>query len=527
MEVIKTDYASIGKWSPTDQAYISRDPALQPFLAHTPEIHSFPEAIQQRKQYPVDRALLLTVFKKQYQQMGIPMPVEDAILLDENTFTITTAHQPTLLTGPLYHIYKIASAINLSRQLSASFPNQKFIPIFVVGGEDHDWEEVNHLHLFGRKFKWEREASGSSGRLSLEGLEDLTNSVAELFANTTHGEDIQNIFSNCLAKAENYGQFHQRLVQELFGQYGLLVLSMDEPDLKRAFIPLMEKEIVEQFSFKMVTATQKSLAEAGFKPQAFCRDLNLFYMVDGIRERLDVIGDGYLRVDSDIKYTKEEILAELHAHPERFSPNVIMRPLYQELILPNIAFIGGGGEIAYWLERKSQFEAAGLPFPMLIRRNSFAIIDEATAEGMQKLGLTFMALIDDYDSIVKTYISKNSKVDTEVKVEVNMLMAAYSSLAEKAALIDPTLVKAILAEQTKHQKQFEQLGSRLMRAEKQAQETSLNRIKKLQQKLFPDDGLQERYENFLPYYAEKGTKWIEQLIELSNPLETKFTTLLL
>src|SRR6185436_12759892 len=114
----------------------------------------------------------------------------------------------------------------------------------------------------------------------------------------------------------------------------------------------------------------------GFKAQAYCRPINLFYMEEGVRERIEPLGDGgYIRVDSKISYTQEEIIAELHSHPERFSPNVILRPLYQEFILPNLAYIGGGGELAYWLERKTQFEHFGVPFPMLVRRNSVLWLD--------------------------------------------------------------------------------------------------------------------------------------------------------
>jgi bacillithiol biosynthesis cysteine-adding enzyme BshC len=527
MEIIKTDYSTIGKWSHTDLAYIKQDQALDPYYTFTPKMSSIPKAIEQRKKYPVDRSLLLSVLKKQYEQMGASLPVPEAVILDENTYTVTTAHQPTLLTGPIYHIYKIASAINLSGQLNKQYPGQQFLPVFIVGGEDHDWDEINHLHLFGRRYAWEREASGSCGRLSLEGLEAFTDTITELFTNTAHGEQIKQLFSDSLAKAKNYGHFHQLLIQKLFGAFGLLVLHMDDPNLKRAFIPLMEKEIKEQFSFEHVTETQRSLAKAGFKPQAYCRDLNLFYMDDGIRERLDVDHGKFVRVESGITYTESELLSELQSHPDRFSPNVILRPLYQETILPNIAFIGGGGEIAYWLERKAQFEAAQTPFPMLVRRNSLLIIDEVTREGIHKTGLTWEAFITDYDSIVKSYISKHSKADIEVTVELNLLKAAYKSLEEKANLIDPTLAKAIEAEETKQLKQFEQLGSRLIRAEKQQQDTTLKRIRKLKEKLFPQDGLQERYENFLPYYSQRGHKWLETIIETSDPFESTFTILTL
>ncbi len=523
MKVSHIDYARIGLWSHTDLAYLTHDSSLDPFLAYPPSILSFPEVIVNRKQKPVDRGLLLRVLKKQYQQLGLSLPVADEVLLHENTFTVTTAHQPTLLTGSLYHIYKIASTIHLAQRLNQSLIEETIIPVFVVGSEDHDWEEVNHFHLFGRKYQWERPASGPCGRLSLDKLDILIQTVGELFNNTPHGQEIKAMLEGALSKATNYGQFHQLIIHHLFGQHGLVMLNMDDPELKKAFVPVMEKEIREQFSLKHVAATQAALEKAGYKTQAFCRPVNLFYLSDNRRERIDPVEGGFLRVESGIKYSLDEVIEKLHQHPEYFSPNVIMRPLYQEYILPNLAYIGGGGEIAYWLERKSQFEAAGIHYPMLIRRNSLLLIDEATATQITKADLTWEDLLQDYNAIVKVYLHKHSQTDLAYTTELEMLKSAYSNLSSKAEKLDPTLSKAILAEESKQVKQFEQLGSRLMRAEKQLQDTNLKRIQKLKEKLYPENGLQERHENFLSFYAQYGSIWIEAMIEICDPFKESFT----
>ncbi len=475
-----------------------------------------------RKNFPVDRQLLPVYIKKQYAQLGIELPVDPAVLLDDNTFTITTAHQPNLLTGPLYHIYKIASTINITRQLNETISGHHFIPVFIIGGEDHDWPEVNHFHLFGRKYQWDRTASGPCGRLSLEGLDSVIETVTTLFEHTPHGADIREKLNTCLSRAENYGQFHQLLVHSLFSAHGLVILNMDDPELKRAFIPLMEKEIKEQFSLPHVSSTQNALERVGFKVQAYCRPVNLFYMTPGLRERIDPEANGFIRVDSGIKYSLDEIIEELHQYPERFSPNVIMRPLYEETILPNLAYIGGGGEIAYWLERKSQFEAANVHFPMLVRRNSVLLIDQSTASQMQKSALTWEDLLLDNDALVKAYLMRHSHTDLEFTGEMQKINEAYTSLAAKADKLDPTLSKAILAEETKQLKQFEQLASRLMRAEKQLQETNIKRIQKLKEKLFPENGLQERHENFLSIYAQYGATWITDLVSFCDPFVEKF-----
>ena len=242
-----------------------------------------------------------------------------------------------------------------------------------------------------------------------------------------------------------------------------------------------------------------------------------------MRERLDPIDGGILRVESKAVIPLDLVIEDLHQHPERFSPNVILRPLYQETILPNLAYIGGGGEIAYWLERKSQFEYAGVHYPMLIRRNSLLLLEDSTTAQMTKAGLTGDDILMETDALIKSYVVRHSQGDTDYQKELQHIQDAYTSLAEKSRLIDPTLVSAIQAEGIKQVKQFEQLGSRLLRAEKQAQETNIKRVQKIKEKLFPENGLQERHDNFLPFYAQYGPGWIQDMIAVCDPMDERFT----
>ncbi|MEP6648200.1 MAG: bacillithiol biosynthesis BshC, partial [Saprospiraceae bacterium] len=165
MELSLIDYPLLKYWSHTDLAYITHDLALRKFYEYDPVLASFQQIMDARQEFQTDRILLAKVLKKQYKELGIELPVEEQMLLRENTFTVVTAHQPTLFTGPLYHIYKIASTIHLAREISDALKGYKVIPFFVVNSEDHDWAEVNHLHLFGKKLEWERSSTGPSGRL--------------------------------------------------------------------------------------------------------------------------------------------------------------------------------------------------------------------------------------------------------------------------------------------------------------------------------------------------------------------------
>lgn len=522
MDVFYEEYSQFSQISPFDLAYLQHDERLKPFIAYEPFLENFNEAIEHRRDYQVDRSLLVKVLEDQYETLNLQAPATLKELLSNNTFTVTTAHQPTLFTGPLFHIYKIASTINLATQLRNHFPHSQFVPVFIVSGEDHDWAEINHLYVFGKKYEWDRTAKGPVGRLNTDGLDELITQLLGLLENAPHRDELRSIFDRALQQATNYSEFHTILVHGIFEKHDLIILNPDDARLKKAFIPFFEKELLEQFSYDAVTDVQRQIEEAGFRAQAFCRPINIFYMEDGIRERIERTENKFTRVESQISYSQEEIIQLLHEHPERFSPNVILRPLFQEYTLPNLAYIGGGGELAYWLDRKKQFEIAGIPYPMLIRRNSILLIEASTKNQLDKMQLPYVELAKDFQQVIRHYLQLQRQSDLSLDKELSLLSEAYQQLAEKAELIDPTLAKAILAEEHKQTKAFEQLGSRLVRAEKQQQETQLKKIERLREKLYPGNGLQERHDNFLPYYAKYGQAWIDKLVQLSDPFVKKF-----
>jgi bacillithiol biosynthesis cysteine-adding enzyme BshC len=294
---------------------------------------------------------------------------------------------------------------------------------------------------------------------------------------------------------------------------------MNEAELKRLFIPHMEKEIFESFSLPFVTKTQEALDEVGFGDQAYARAINLFYLRDQVRARIDKDGDQFTVIDTQYSFSEAELRKELQDHPERFSPNVVMRPVYQEVIFPNLAYIGGGGELAYWLERKSQFEAFGINFPMLIRRNSALWVDKGSNKRLGKLGLSIHDLFQDTESLLKLFVKNNTENEIKLNEEKAELEAILLRISEKAKEVDPSLEGKVLAENAKIIKSVENLEGRLMRAEKQRYEISLNQIRTLKEKFFPNDGLQERYDNFLGLYLKHGSDLFEILKAELNPLE--------
>ncbi len=537
MEINKIPFSALPMLAKTDRAYAENDPLLRPFYKYEVLAENFLNVIADKKKDPTDRKTLNEVLITQYKNLepfdAVGQNIES--LLSENTFTVTTAHQPSLLLGPLYFVYKIFSVIRLTELLNEKFPDFKFVPVFVIGGEDHDFEEVNNITLFGKKLEWQKpeNADGSVGMMQTESLKPVLDELKKILGDSEQAQTIFTKIEKSYTSHALYQDATQDLLNALFGKYGLVVVQMNDTILKRLFIPVMEREIIEQPSKKFVQDAQAKLETQGFKPQAFARDINLFYMHENLRERIVKTEEGSFVLElrkkiSDLENpialktwaNQEEILAELHAHPEFFSPNVVLRPLYQETILPNLAYVGGGGELAYWLERKEQFEYFGINFPMLIRRNSVLWMDKTNQEKLEKLKVNLTDLTVHPDTLTKNYITKNTAQPLNFdakKVEFGFI---YDKIAEYTKTIDASLEKTVLAEKAKQLQGIEGIEARLVKAEKQRHETVLTQLRALQQKLFPNQGLQERNDNFLPIYLKNGDAFFEVLKENLNPLES-------
>lgn len=524
MTIQHLPFESIPQFSDRDKAYTTAHPALRSFYKYDVNLSAFQQVFEDRQQFPVDRAVLVETLQRQYASFPSSEKVQYQIqkLLAPNTFTVVTAHQPSLFTGPLYFVYKIISAINLAQKLNTTYPAYQVVPVFVLGSEDHDFEEINHLHLFRKNLVWENDEKGAVGQMKTSTLQPVLEELKEIMGTSDHALRLCQIVEEAFTTHEHYGIATQHLVHELFKEYGLVVLNMNDPALKRLFIPHIKEEIFHQPSQALIEQTQQELSDLGFSAQATAREINFFYLVPQIRSRIVEVDGVFQVLDTTIQFTKEELLQEIEQHPERFSPNVVMRPIYQEAILPNLAYIGGGGELAYWQERQSQFEHFKLNFPMLIRRNSALWLDRGTTNKMKKVGFTMEELLGDTEELIKDYVKANTENELSLKIEKLKVQEIFQDITKKIALIDPTLKKPTLAEQAKAMNSISNLEAKALRAEKNNHEITINQIRAIKDKLFPNDGLQERYDNFMGFYQRYGETFFDTLFEHLHPLEKTF-----
>ncbi|MBK8554818.1 MAG: bacillithiol biosynthesis cysteine-adding enzyme BshC [Lewinellaceae bacterium] len=487
-----------------------------------PNLASFRSVIANRKAQDTPRATLVRVLQEQYQSMPANPFVDRNIaqLANENSYCITTAHQPSLFLGPLYFVYKAISAINLADSIQQSMgPDVHIVPVFVLGSEDHDLEELNYVHLFNKTLRWEPGLNGPVGPMSTNTLQPVLEQLREVLGDGEQAQYLWKRLERAYTHHSTFAAATQAFLHDLMGRYGLVVFNMNHPDLKRHFIPIMREELLEQSSLSIVQETAQQLNQLGFKTQATPREINLFYLQDGSRERI-VLGENIYKIlNTTLEFSREALLAELEAHPDRFSPNVVLRPLFQEIILPNLAYIGGGGELAYWLERKAQFAHFGVHFPVLVRRNSVLWVDRDSSKRLNKLGLKAADFFDDTDAIIRLYIATNAASEVDLEQEITDMHLIFDRLAQKAAAVDPTLEKAVRADEVRQLGALEQWQGRIVRAEKQKHEVAINQIRNLKEKLFPGNGMQERFDNFIPYYLKYGEYFLDTLKENLDPLQ--------
>ncbi len=287
----------------------------------------------------------------------------------------------------------------------------------------------------------------------------------------------------------------------------------------------MKQELLEKQSHDATLPVAEALEKAGYSVQVNPREINLFYLDKGLRERIIEKDGKYFVHEQNISWSREELLQLLEAQPEKFSPNVMLRPLYEEVILPNLCYIGGGGELAYWFELKKYFETAGVTFPILLLRNSVLLQTEKQDQKRQNLHISLQELFLKRHELINRKVRQISNIDIDFAPQKEHLVQQFQHMYELAEKTDASFLGAVKAQEVKQLKGLDNLEKRLLRAQKRKLEDEVSRIAELQESLFPNRSLQERHHNFSEFYLEYGDRLIPTLMKELKPLELKFDIL--
>lgn len=515
MNIKKVSLPDTGQFSTLLLDYIEQKEEARPFYHYYPTIENFSKQIQEKKFSRESRQTLHQVLTEQYRGIS-PFPqAQIDSLLNENTFTVTTGHQLNIFGGPMYVIYKLITTINLAKQLKAAYPNYNFVPVYWMATEDHDFEEINHFYLFGKKYTWETLQTGAVGRMNPSEIKAIIDQLPEsvpLFQKAYSDQPTLSLATRCW-------------VHLLLSEQGLLCLDADDALLKAQFKTVIREDILHQYTSPTVAQTSLALEKTGYKTQINPREINFFYLENGIRERI-VRNDGtYEILNTNLSFSEKEIEQLIEDEPEKFSPNVILRPVYQEVVLPNLAYIGGPAEIAYWFQLKDLFDHLNVLFPILLPRNFALVVTNSNARKLEKTGVAPLDLFLEETELKQKFVEQTVSNPVNIQAEVQSIKQAFNSLVRKALPLDKTLEGFIGAEEQKALKSLLTIEKRLKKAEEKNQETGINQLLSLKAKLFPDGSLQERKDNFLNFYLN-NPNFLQTLLDNFDPLDFRFLLLI-
>ncbi|MFN4123102.1 MAG: bacillithiol biosynthesis cysteine-adding enzyme BshC [Flavobacteriales bacterium] len=510
--------------------YVQQAEKLKPYMAFSPDIDGLQQAIEERKNKSVNRSVLVETMLKQYNHLlsdeDIALQIQQIHLLrNDNTFTITTGQQTGIFLGPLYTLLKAITVIKLSRQLKAQLPKYDFVPVFWLASEDHDKEEINHLWIRDQKFVWQTEQEGAVGQFKTEGLSDLVCEVTNFLGKGNFHTELIKILNKAYSKT-TLADATFYILHCLLSHEGLLVLNPDDADLKKLFIPILHNEVLEQNSIHALNKQTTYLAQH-YSPQITGREINLFYLSESGRSLISEINSKsadreFACVDIHKKWNAKELLNEIDSHPENFSPNVVLRPVYQETILPNIAYVGGAAEVAYWMQLKGVFEANQTFFPVIIPRNSVGFISTNSLRKLDKMNLNPIDLFKDKNALIKSFLIREKGEQLLLKEEHLKLSELLAGLKLKAETTDITLSAAAEALHHRWQRELNNFSQKLLRAEKRKEQDAIRRIDELLGELFPQGKLQERHHTLLSYFIDYGHGFIKMLLQELDPLDGRF-----
>lgn len=488
--------------------YLAQQEQVQSLYTFYPDLAGLGAAIEKRSTQSINRQVLVERLHAQYKGLPASENVQKNInlLAGANTFTITTGHQLCLGTGPLYLILKTLSCVKLCETLKAKHADKEFVPVFWMASEDHDAAEINHFYVFGKKYSWETVQTGAVGRFHTIGIVELLDTI----------KDIPAWLKEAYQSSATLAEATRKVMHHLFAEYGVVVIDGDDAALKKEFSGIIEKELFDQSAVRVMNQTNKAIEGFGYSTQVHPRDINLFYVKDAIRERIEKQGDRFVVLHTELSFSEEEIKKELGEHPERFSPNVVLRPLYESTILPDIAYVGGPGEIAYWLQLKEVFAVYNTFLPAIFPRIFSGVVTKQQSVKLEKANVSIAELFLNEFDLKQVIVSRSVQEEISIEAYAKEITEAFDKIAEIATTVDGSLQSWAQAEKAKALKQIDDIEKKLRKAEERKHEDAIKSVLGIREKILPNGKLQERQESVFTFLVNDADL-IQKLYQSLDP----------
>ncbi|MGI9165909.1 MAG: bacillithiol biosynthesis cysteine-adding enzyme BshC [Pyrinomonadaceae bacterium] len=455
------------------------------------------------------------------------------LLRDADCLAVVTGQQAGLFTGPLYTIYKALSAVKLAGCLRQR--NTKAVPVFWIATEDHDFPEVAKAEFIGRDCRltsvavpFELHTEGQPvGQVVLDQSTDaVVDRLLELLPVSEFSGDLEALLRDAWKPGRNYGEAFARMMTSLLSRHGLIFLDPLDPKLKQLAAPLYASAAGRaQEIASAVEARSRELEEAGYHSQvlASANSFPLFlHDAKGARHALTRTEDGKYKAKAvDSAYTADELSDLAAAQPERFSPNVTLRAVVQDFLLPTISYLGGAAEIAYFAQTAEVYRVLGRPITPILPRSSLTMVERHTSRVLERYGLGLADLFAGPDNVFSRVVEEHLGADTAKSFTETgeSLNEQLDNLKEKLSAVDPTLAEALETGRRKINYQLEGLRSRFHRAQMSRDEAVQRQLQRAFDQLYPNKALQERHINVTSLLARHGRyviDWIYNAINLGS-----------
>jgi len=505
--------------------FTNLDSKLNPFLQSFVSLNAIKANLNIDKP---NRDSFSNIIKAQYDQTNFFNSNMSNVYLNisklskNNVYTITTGHQLNIFLSPLFLIYKIISVIAYANYLNHKIKGHHFVPCFWMATEDHDFDEIKSLNLYGDNYHWDLTTKDAVGNLASESILNILSEIKDSLLQSSYGQELFNIYNYAYSNNKNYANATRSVLSSLFGDYGLVVVDGNNAQFKKMFAPYLKEEFKSSCVYNNVSETNKSL-KINYRPEINAMKNNIFYLKNNIRSKIQFNQTHYFSIDHNQSWSKDQLLDEISSFPERFSPNVFLRTLYQECIMPNILYLGGPSEISYWIQLKKLFQTMDIDYPLLELRSHFLFLSKDQSDIITKINLNEDHLFHSYDEKIKHILQKESMInfDDDYLVFQNQLM----KMEQKMNTMKGFPINSLRVFEKRLQTEFSRLSSKVLKFEKAQRPNILCQVKSIHETLFPNNSTQEKIKSFIPYYIKYGKGFFDLLIKESPIFDNKYTIL--
>ncbi|MCZ6819122.1 MAG: bacillithiol biosynthesis cysteine-adding enzyme BshC [Calditrichaeota bacterium] len=470
---------------------------------------------------------LVPILKEQNQKYGCGLATLEKIdwLLERRACAVVTGQQTGLFGGPLLTIYKALTAIKLAARLSRTCEGC-YVPIFWLASDDHDFREVNHIYFQDKSnapAKLTYKANPAASRIPVSQIkltEEIQALLTELDAATHPSEFKERVLAelaDAYSAGTSFSDAFGKWLMALLKPFGLVIIDASDARIKTLGAALFEKEILEASpSTQQAIAASKKLVQRNYHNQVQLTNgfLNLFYAEEE-RNSIQMENGKFIIKNSGKSLQREELQKKLHEHPEHFSPNVLLRPLFQDALLPTIAYVAGPAEAAYYAQMKGIYAAFDIPMPIIYPRKSLTLREPRIEKVLDNYGLK----VEDFWGNVETLITRIARAQLPGQLEKKIehtrlnLETNLKRLEDVIAEFDPTLVDFVKSTRGRFENQLQGLEKKILQAFKKRNDVIRQQLYKAHNSLYPNNHLQERELNIVPYLFKHGFNFIDQLYE--------------